>query len=241
MLLALLTAMVVAAAAAFAIVTGTTVATFAARTTGTTIATFVTRTTRTGSLLYITLGFRKHSATAQLELAALLVDSDDLNLDHIANVNLTFKGLGTSPVVFADVHEAFFAREELEEGAELNDAYHFSVINLADLRNGSDVFDPLDSSIDALLVGRSDIDTSEIAILFDSDSGTGLALDFLNNFATLADNSADELFGDGELNDAGNERLVILARSGNNLFVFAKDVETTLTSLFKSLSEDVVA
>ena len=139
------------------------------------------------------------------------------------------------------MHQALFAGQELEECAEFDDADHFGVINLTNLRHGAYFLDPFDGCLDAFLVLRSDVDNAKLAFLFNIDDCVGLGLNLLDDFAALADDSSDEVFGYLYLDDAGYEGLVVLSRLGDGFLYVVEDVETALTSLLKCFSQNVIA
>lgn len=159
--------------------------------------------------LLVAFRLGQQSLVAELQLSGLLVDGDDLHLDGVALVDEAFESVETLIVVLADVHETFLARQELEEGAELDDGNHFGVVDLTHLGNGADVLDPLDGGLDVVLVLRGDVDDAHFAFLFDIDDGVGLLLDFLYDLATFTDDSADEVFGYLDLDDARNKVFVV--------------------------------
>ena len=165
------------------------VATFAART----IATLAARATG-GFLLDIALGFGQESLAAELNLAVLLVEGDDLHFELVAHMDEAFEGLGVTPLILANVHQTFFAGQELQESTEFNDADDLGVEDITHLGNGADILNPLESSSNILLVRRGDIDNAELALFFDIDDGVGLGLNLLDDLATLADDGTDEVF-----------------------------------------------
>ena len=128
---ALATAVAVAARTTVTVLAGTTVATFAARATG-------------GLLLDIAFGLGQEGLAAELYLAVLLVEGDDLHLELVAHLNEAFEGLGVTPLVLADMHQSFLAGQELHEGAELDNADDLGVVHVAHLGDGADVLDPLE-------------------------------------------------------------------------------------------------
>ena len=177
----------------------TTITTFATTATvavpaGTTVATSSTFTAG-GLLLDIPFGFFKEDLTAKFQLAGLLVDIDNLDADDVAFLNEALEGVGAAPLILADVHQTFLAGQELQEGAELDNADYLGIINLTHLGDGADVFDPLEGGGDVVLVRRGDVDDAELALLFDIDDGVGLSLNLLDDLATLADNAPMKSFG----------------------------------------------
>ena len=230
----------IAGTAAFA----TTVAIAVAVTTATvatlTAATFAARTAG-GLLFLIAFGLGEEGLAAELDLAVLLIKGDDLHLELIAHLDETFERLGVTPLVLADMHQAFLAGQELHKGAELDDADDLGVEDIAHLGNGADVLNPFEGGSDVFFVLRGDVDNAKLALFFDIDDGVGLGLNLLDDLATLADDGTDEVFRNLDLLDAGHEVLVVLTGLGDGLENLVEDVETTLTGLLKGLGEDVVA
>ena len=176
-----------------------------------TVGTFTTGSTltiaagSTGTLvLGIAFGLGQQGFAAEFEFAVLLVYGDNLNSHNIAFVEDAFEGFGAIPVVFADVHEAFFAGEELEECTEFDYADNFCVVNLTHFGDGAYFLDPFKSGVDRLFVDSGDINHTHFAFLFDIDDGVGLFLYFLDNLATLAESSSDEVLGTLDLDNAGD-------------------------------------
>lgn len=110
--------------AATVAVTTTMVATF----TTATVTTFAARAMRR-LLLHIALGLGEQGLAAELYLAVLLVEGDDLHLELVALLDEAFEGGGVNPLVLADVHQTLLARQvvclrgmpaELDEATPLN-------------------------------------------------------------------------------------------------------------------------
>ena len=180
--LATVTAFTTAMTTTVAVLAGTTVATFAARATG-------------GLLLDIAFGLGQEGLAAELDLAVLLVEGDDLHLELVAFLDETFEGGGMAPLVLADVHQAFLAGQELHEGAKLDNRDDLGIEDITNLGDGADVLDPLEGGSDVVLVRRGNVDNAELAFLFDIDDGVGLGLNLLDDLATLADEAPMKSFG----------------------------------------------
>ena len=111
------------AAVAFA-----TLAAFATRTTltlaaGTPVA-FATRAALTALGLHVAFRLLGEGAHGQAHLAGLGVDLEELHIDLVAHLQDVLDLVGLGPGDLAHVQEAFLAREDLDEGAELEDADH---------------------------------------------------------------------------------------------------------------------
>ena len=97
----------------FAIVLALTM--FRTGTTLTAVTTFATLGTGTTLTLYIALGLLEQYATAELELARLLVDVDELDLDLVAFLQTAFfNGLQTLPVDFRNVQQTILAQNNIK-------------------------------------------------------------------------------------------------------------------------------
>ena len=144
------------------------------------------------------------------------------------------------PADLADVQQAVAASHELNECTELEDADHLAGVDLTLLGNCGDGLDAGHGSLDALLVGSSDLDDSLAVNLLDADGGAGLFLQTLDDFTTLADNGTNEFLVDNHGDDAGHVGLVVLAGSGNGLVDEVEDVETAFLGLVQCLLENLV-
>ena len=193
-----------------------------------------------GFFFGVAFRFGQQRFVAQLEFVVFLIDSDYFDFESIADIEYTFEGFGSLPLVLADMHEAFFAWEEFHEGTKLYDTCDCGCVNLPHFGNGADIFDPFDGGVDGVFVDGGDIDDTDFAFFFDIDDGVGLFLNFLDDFATLTDYGTNEVLRNLYLDDARYEWFVIFARFGNSRLDVVEDVETTLASLLKSFGEDVV-
>ena len=105
-----------------------TLAAFAARatvtvTTGTPVA-IATRAALGALGLHVTFRLLGEGAHGQAHLAGLGVDLEELHIDLVAHLQDVLDLVGLGPGDLAHVQEAFLAREDLDEGAELEDADH---------------------------------------------------------------------------------------------------------------------
>ena len=174
---------------------GAVTATVGARTTVATVSATVATGTTVAALatLVITLGLLLQGAHRQTELAGLLVNLDELDSDLVALMQAAgLHVLEAVPADLADVQQTVTASHELNEGTELEDADHLAGVDLSLFGNCGDGLDASHSSLDALLVGSSDLDDSLAVNLLDADGGTSLLLEALDNLATLADNCTDK-------------------------------------------------
>ena len=103
--------------------------------------------------------------------AALLVDIGDLDPDHVADVDHVLHLLHPAVGQLGDVDHAVLAGGQLDEGAELEDADHLAVVELAHLGHKHDGLDGLLGGVAGGLVGARDIDG---AVVLDVDLGAGV-------------------------------------------------------------------
>ena len=143
------------------------------------------------------------------------------------------------------MEEAFLTGEDLDESTELQDAHHLSVVHLAGLGNCADALDALKGCIHCSLVCAEDIHNTlgsavTVVNFVDGDGCAEFLLHTLDSLSTLADNGADELCGNLDLDHTGNEGLEVLAGLGDGLEHFAHDVDASLTGLLQGFLKDVV-
>src|SRR4029077_18277657 len=101
-----------------------------------------------------------------------------------------------------DAHEAFLARQDLDEGAEAHDPGDLAQVQGADLDVAGEALDPGDRLARVLAAHRGDLDG---AVVLDVDLGAGLLLDLADHRATLADDLADLLGVDLDRRDPWRE------------------------------------
>ena len=146
------------------------------------------------------------------------------------------------------MQEAFLTGEDLDEGAEIQDAHDLAVVDLARFGNGADVLDALQGGIHSRLVHAKDIHDTLCSLhtvragnFLDGNGSTGLFLESLDGLATLADNGTDKLGSHLDLHHARHEGLVVLTRFADGLHHFAHDVQATLTGLLEGFLQYFVA
>ena len=129
--------------------------------------------TGTAFALYIALGLLEQDAAAQLELAGLGVNLQELHLQLVALLDASlFDGLKALPVDFADMEQSVLARHELYEAAVRHDAANGTFIDFANLGYSHDSLNLSQSSIDALLVGTADLNLAYAILFVDGNGGT---------------------------------------------------------------------
>src|SRR6185503_10334446 len=84
----------------------------------------------------IALSFVLHRCFATQLDAALVIDGDDLHAHLIAHVHEIGHAIDVAVGQFADMHQAVRLRRDFDECAEILDADHAALIDLADLYLG---------------------------------------------------------------------------------------------------------
>src|SRR5690606_35892835 len=120
--------------------------------------------------------------------AALLVDFQHLDLDHVAFAELVGDLLHALSGDLRDVHQAVLARQDGHERTEVHDLGDLALVDPARLDVRGDLLDALLGGIGGGGVDRGDDDG---AVVLDVDLGPGLLGDGLDGRATLADHLAD--------------------------------------------------
>src|ERR1035441_7628147 len=105
------------------------------------------------------------------EFDAIAFNGQNLDHDLIALAQFVLHFLHAMLGDLGDVQQAVGAGEELDKRAEFSQANHLAQINLADLWNGGEVADDLQSLLQALSVARSNVHLAGIVHI---DLGAGL-------------------------------------------------------------------
>src|ERR1019366_6880069 len=106
--------------------------------------------------------FFEHRAAAELDFVAFERQALDQNL--VAFLQLVADVLDAVLGDLADVQQTVGSREDLHEGPEIHQPYHFAEIGLADFGGGSEVADDLDGLVGAGFIGAGHVN---LAIVFD--------------------------------------------------------------------------
>ena len=134
------------------------------------------------------------------------------------------------------MHEAFLAREDLDERAELLDGRDATFVDLADADFGRHRLDVLDARHH--LLGVDARDRAEAAV-FDADAHLELLLHAADVLARRADDHADLLLRHGQRLEARRVRAQLSARLAQRLQHLAQNVQTTEARLLKRLRHDL--
>src|SRR5690606_6109188 len=119
----------------------------------------------------------------QADLAAV-VDLEDLDEDFLAFLQVVRDFLYTLLRDLRDVHEAVFAGEDRDEGAEVDDLRDFAFVDLADFRFRANRLDHFEGFVARGCVFAVDPD---VAVVVDVDRRAGGFGDAADRGAALAD------------------------------------------------------
>mmetsp|Transcript_78776 Transcript_78776/g.218920 ORF Transcript_78776/g.218920 Transcript_78776/m.218920 type:complete len:772 (-) Transcript_78776:1232-3547(-) len=176
------------------------------------------------SLALRTLDQRLHR---QLD-AALLVGLEHLDLDDLAFLQEVGHLLDALVGDLADVQQAVLAREQVHEGAEVQDLDDRAFVDLADFDLGRDLLDALLGQRGLLGIGRGDGDG---AVFADVDGRTGLFGQRADGGAALADHVADLLRVDLHRVQARRELRHLGVGAAHGLDHLAEDVQAGFLGL----------
>ena len=130
---------------------------------------------------------------------AFVVDPDALHPHHLADLGYVFRPIDPEIRQLGDVHEAIFARENFDEGAEFFDRDGPAMIDLADLHFLRHAADDFLRARHRFAARGVDVDG---AVVFDINLRAGLGHDPLDRLAARSDERADLLRIDFDRLDA---------------------------------------
>src|SRR5262245_44841459 len=151
--------------------------------------------------------FLEKRPAAEADLVAFDADAFDQNL--LALFQLVADVADAVIGDLRDVQQSLGAGEDLDEGAEIDDARDGAEVSLAHLDFGRQVADDLHRGLGGLAVRRGDGDA---AVVRNIDLRAGLLLDAANDFATRADDVANLVGIDLHGDDARRVFADLLAR-----------------------------
>src|SRR4051794_19802331 len=173
----------------------------------------------------------------QADPAALPVDLDDAALALVALVEHVLDGV--DPLAgrhVGDVQQAVGALCQLDEGAERGGLDHLAVELVADLDLLHHRVDPVDQRLAQLAVGGVH---EHLTLVVDVDLGLELLLQAANRLAALADQHADLVRGDLDLEDPRRVLRQLAARGGDRRAHLPEDVQPRLARLRQRVAQDV--
>src|SRR5690606_4522033 len=168
--------------------------------------------------------------------AALLVDFQHLDLDHVAFLELVGDPLHALAGDLRDVHQAVLARQDGHERTEVHDLGDLALVDPARLHVRGDL---LDTGLGGLAGGTVDRGDGDGAIVLDIDLGAGLLGDGLDHRTALADHFADLVGVDLDGDQARRELAQFLARRGHRVGHLAEDVQSASLRLRQRLLHDL--
>src|SRR5690606_33766333 len=139
-----------------------------------------------------------HGLARQAHLAVAL-QAQQLDLDHVAELDHVFDALDSVVVDLADVQQALGAGHDLDEGAEAHDALDLALVDLAGLWLRGEALDDLEGALDGLLIVAGHVDG---AVVLHVDLATGGVDDALDGLAAGSDDDADLVWLDLDGGDA---------------------------------------
>src|SRR5207302_740184 len=120
--------------------------------------------------------------------AALWVDLRYFDLEAIADFDFIINVLNAIISEFADVDHALFAGEDLDKGAEGEDALNYSVKNFADFDLVGEGLDLANGLLDLILIGAGDVDRTVVG---DIDENAVVFNDGIDHLAAGTNDDAD--------------------------------------------------
>ncbi len=133
------------------------------------------------------------------------------------------------------MQQTVLAGKNLNEATVRHDGTHGSLVNLTHFGYCHDSLDLAESSVDAVLVGRTNLHFAHTVNLVDGDGSTGVFLHLLDDLTARAYHSTDKLLRYLYLHDARHLRLHVLARCADGVSEFAEDVFASGLSLHEGL------
>src|SRR5262245_947957 len=178
--------------------------------------------------------FFEERLAAEADLVALDVDAFDQDLlalfQFVADVANAVIG------DLRNVEQSFGTGEDLDEGAEIDDAGDGAEIALAHLDFGRQVANDLHRGLGGLAVRRGDGDS---AVVRNVDLRAGLLLDAANDLAARADDVANLVGVDLHRDDARRVFADLLARLGDDFVHLVEDEHPPLSGLLQSLGQNL--
>src|SRR5262245_13041352 len=178
--------------------------------------------------------FFEERLAAEADLVALDVDAFDQDLlalfQFVADVATAVIG------DLRNVEQSFGTGEDLDEGAEIDDAGDGAEIALAHLDFGRQVADDLHRGLGGLAVRRGDGDT---AVVRNVDLRACFLLDAANDLAAWSDDVANLVGIDLHRDDARRVFTDLLARLGDDFVHLLEDEHPPLPGLLQGLGQNL--
>src|SRR5688572_4840766 len=162
--------------------------------------------------------------------AALVVGLEHLHLHDLAFLQVVGDLVHALVGDLRDVQQAVLAGKQLDDRAEVEQAQHRPLVDLAHLDLRGDRADAVHRVLAGF--GRQARD-GDGAVVFDVDRRAGLARERLDDASALADHFPDLVGVDLHLDDARRVVGHLLARAGHGLLHYAQDVHAAFLGLVK--------
>src|SRR5690606_6436130 len=169
--------------------------------------------------------------------ATAVVDVQYQHFDFLAFLEHVSDLLDALIAQHRDVHQAVLARQDVDEGTEVDDALDAADVDLADLGLGGDRQHALLGSLGRFLGLAEDLDR---AVVLDVDGSLGLFADATDGGAALADDVAALVLVDLHRQHGRGIGRQLAARLGNDLVHLAEDVQTGFQSLAQGDLHDLL-
>src|ERR1051326_3359459 len=137
----------------------------------------------------------QHGLPGELD-AIVIVNRDDFHSHLVTDLAHVFDAADELVVQLADVAQTVASWQDFDEGAEVFDRRHFALVYLADAHLFSE---SLDTSPGTLGTGGLGVGNVHGAVIFDVELGTGFLLNALDRLAARANQQADLLGIDANL------------------------------------------
>src|SRR5438094_3411235 len=169
--------------------------------------------------------------------SSLVVGFQHLHLHHLAFLQVI--GHGVDPLVadLRDVQQSVAPRQHLHDGAEVQQPQHRAFVDLADLDVRGQLLDALLRRLAAL---GGDAGDRHGAVVLDLDGGAGLLLNAADHDTALADDVADLVRVDLDLDDARRVGRELGARSLDRLLHDSQDLQPGLARLVERHLHDAL-
>ena len=140
-----------------------------------------------------------------------------------------------------DVHQAVTTRKDVDEGTELGDVDHLARVDRTDLcgRRIEDQLDLTLSLVDGSHVDRGDRNDSVLAVVVDTDVGSGLGLDRVDHLALGPDDLTDLVGRDLDADDLGRCLGELGAWAVECLGHDPEDLQSGVTGLIQRRCQDI--
>ena len=167
----------------------------------------------------------------------MIVDGDDLNQHHVADPADVVDVADVAAGHFADVDQTVFAGEDFNERAEFLDRGDAAFVDRADFNPFRHRLNTVAAGFRARGLGAGDRNDAGV---FNVDFSAGVFLQLPNRFAAGADDQADLLGIDLNLDQTRRVRRDFLARPLDGAKHGPQNLQPCLVGLVESLADDLL-